>query len=69
MFLKQVFLDLYLLVGLSYRHILGTVSDRHACNHFIQLLGLEVALIFLTMHKNERFFNAALNLGVQGYVL
>lgn len=26
-------------------------------------------MIFLTMHMNERFFNAALDLGVQGYVL
>ena len=30
---------------------------------------LPVAVIFLTMHKDERFFNAALDLGVQGYVL
>ena len=30
---------------------------------------LDVALIFLTMHKNERFFNAALDAGVKGYVL
>jgi DNA-binding NarL/FixJ family response regulator len=30
---------------------------------------LPVAVIFLTMHKDERFFNAALDLGVKGYVL
>jgi DNA-binding NarL/FixJ family response regulator len=30
---------------------------------------LGVDVIFLTMHKNERFFNAALDLGVKGYVL
>lgn len=30
---------------------------------------LPVEVIFLTMHKDERFFNAALNLGVKGYVL
>jgi DNA-binding NarL/FixJ family response regulator len=30
---------------------------------------LPVATIFLTMHKNETVFNAALDLGVQGYVL
>lgn len=30
---------------------------------------LPVAVIFLTMHKDERFFNAALDLGVRGYVL
>ena len=35
----------------------------------VRAAGLEVALIFLTMHKNERFFNAALDLGVRGYVL
>lgn len=28
-----------------------------------------VAVIFLTMYKDERFFNAALDLGVKGYVL
>jgi DNA-binding NarL/FixJ family response regulator len=30
---------------------------------------LPVAVVLLTMHRNERFFNAALDLGVQGYVL
>lgn len=29
----------------------------------------EAKVIFLTMHKNERFLNAALDLGVQGYIL
>ena len=31
--------------------------------------GLPTAIVFLTMHRNERFFNAALDLGAQGYVL
>jgi DNA-binding NarL/FixJ family response regulator len=30
---------------------------------------LPVGIIFLTMHKDERFLNAALDLGVRGYVL
>lgn len=30
---------------------------------------LNVEMIFLTMHKDERFFNAALDLGVKGYIL
>ena len=30
---------------------------------------LPVEMIFLTMHKDERFFKAALDLGVKGYVL
>jgi DNA-binding NarL/FixJ family response regulator len=30
---------------------------------------LSVAVVFLTMYKEERFFNAALDAGVQGYVL
>jgi DNA-binding NarL/FixJ family response regulator len=30
---------------------------------------LPAAVIFLTMHKNEALFNAALDLGVRGYVL
>jgi len=35
----------------------------------VRALALEVAIIFLTMHKNERFFNAALDIGVRGYML
>jgi DNA-binding NarL/FixJ family response regulator len=35
----------------------------------VRALALEVAIIFLTMHKNERFFNAALDVGVRGYML
>ena len=31
--------------------------------------GLAAALVFLTMHKDEHYLNAALNLGVRGYVL
>jgi DNA-binding NarL/FixJ family response regulator len=30
---------------------------------------LPTLVVFLTMHKNEEFFNAALNAGVRGYVL
>ena len=35
----------------------------------VRELRLNVPLIFLTMHRDERFFNAALNAGAQGYVL
>ena len=35
----------------------------------IQEKKLPVAVIFLTMYKDERFFNAALDQGAQGYVL
>lgn len=35
----------------------------------VRALGLDVGIIFLTMHKNERFFNAALDIGVRGYML
>jgi len=35
----------------------------------IQEKRLPAAVIFLTMHKDERFFNAALNRGAKGYVL
>lgn len=31
--------------------------------------GLSVEVIFLTMHKNEKLLNSALDLGVKGYVL
>jgi DNA-binding NarL/FixJ family response regulator len=35
----------------------------------VQQEGLPVAVVLLTMHRNEKFFHAALDLGVQGYVL
>ena len=35
----------------------------------VRSLRLEVALIILTMRKNERFFNAPMDAGVRGYVL
>jgi two-component system, NarL family, response regulator DegU len=35
----------------------------------VQSQRLDVTLIFLTLHKDERFFNAALDAGVKGYVL
>lgn len=44
-------------------------KDGCAVAREVKELRLTVALIFLTMHKNERFFNAALDLGVKGYVL
>jgi DNA-binding NarL/FixJ family response regulator len=44
-------------------------KDGLAVAREVRSLGLEVALIILTMHKNERFFNAAMDAGVQGYVL
>jgi DNA-binding NarL/FixJ family response regulator len=44
-------------------------KDGLAVAQEVKSLRLDVALIFLTMHKNERFFNAALDCGVKGYVL
>ena len=35
----------------------------------VQQENLPTAIVLLTMHRNERFFNAALDLGVCGYVL
>jgi DNA-binding NarL/FixJ family response regulator len=35
----------------------------------IQTQQPDLAVVFLTMHKNEALFNAAVDLGVQGYVL
>lgn len=35
----------------------------------VQQEDLSTAIVLLTMHRNERFFNAALDLGVRGYVL
>lgn len=35
----------------------------------IRQMGLPVEIIFLTMHKDERFFNSALDLGVKGFLI
>lgn len=35
----------------------------------VQEMKSPVAVVFLTVHKDERFFNAALNCGARGYVL
>lgn len=44
-------------------------KDGLAVAREVRELRLPVSLIFLTMHKNERFFNAALDTGAKGYVL
>lgn len=44
-------------------------QDGLAVARAVHEMRLPVSLIFLTMHKNERFFNAALDAGVKGYVL
>jgi DNA-binding NarL/FixJ family response regulator len=44
-------------------------KDGLAVARELQALRLDVSLIFLTLHRNERFFNVALDLGVKGYVL
>lgn len=44
-------------------------KDGIAVARAIKESRLPVAVVLLTMHRNERFFNAALDLGVQGYVL
>jgi DNA-binding NarL/FixJ family response regulator len=44
-------------------------KDGLAVARELNSLRLDVPLIFLTLHRNERFFNAALDAGVKGYVL
>jgi DNA-binding NarL/FixJ family response regulator len=44
-------------------------KDGFAVAREVKQAKLDVKLIFLTMHRDERFFNAALDLGVPGYVL
>jgi two-component system response regulator DegU len=44
-------------------------QDGYAVARRVRQLRLDVGLIFLTMHKEERFFNAALDVGVNGYLL
>jgi DNA-binding NarL/FixJ family response regulator len=43
--------------------------DGLAVARAVKEAGLSVAIVLLTMHRSERFFNAALDLGVEGYVL
>lgn len=45
------------------------VTDGFEVMRVIRDEGLAVEVIFLTMHKSEAIFNAALNLGVKGYVI
>jgi DNA-binding NarL/FixJ family response regulator len=44
-------------------------KDGFELAHIIHKEQLAIAVVFLTMYKEERFFNAALDAGVQGYVL
>jgi two-component system, NarL family, response regulator DegU len=44
-------------------------QDGYAVARRVRQLRLDVGLIFLTMHKEERFFNAALDVGVNGYLI
>ncbi|MEO7275567.1 MAG: response regulator transcription factor [Vicinamibacterales bacterium] len=44
-------------------------QDGFAVARAVRERRLPTALVFLTMHKDEHYLNAALDLGVQGYVL
>jgi DNA-binding NarL/FixJ family response regulator len=45
------------------------VKDGFAVARAVRERRLAAALVFLTMHKDEHYLNAALDLGVRGYVL
>jgi len=45
------------------------VNDGFAVAREVRERRLAAALVFLTMHKDEHYLNAALDLGVRGYVL
>ena len=45
------------------------VKDGFVVAREVRERRLAVALVFLTMHKDEHYLNAALDLGVRGYVL
>lgn len=45
------------------------LKDGFAVARAVRDARLTVALIFLTMHRDEHYLNAALDLGVRGYVL
>ena len=44
-------------------------KDGLAVTRAVKEARLAVAIVLLTMHRNERLFNTALDLGVEGYVL
>src|SRR5580693_5720699 len=45
------------------------VTDGMAVARAVREQRLQTAIVFLTMHKDESLFNAALDLGVKGYVV
>jgi len=45
------------------------LKDGFAVARAVRERGLSVAIVFLTMHKDEHYLDAALDLGVKGYVL
>jgi DNA-binding NarL/FixJ family response regulator len=45
------------------------VKDGFAVARAVRERRLQAAIVFLTMHKDEHFVNAALDIGVRGYVL
>jgi DNA-binding NarL/FixJ family response regulator len=45
------------------------VMDGFSVAREIQKLGLEVEVVFLTIHREEELFQAAMDLGAKGYVL
>jgi DNA-binding NarL/FixJ family response regulator len=45
------------------------VTDGFAVARAVREHRLDAALVFLTMHRDEHYLNAALDLGVRGYVL
>jgi DNA-binding NarL/FixJ family response regulator len=44
-------------------------KDGLAVARAVKAAGLDVAIVLLTMHRNERLFNAALDFGVDGFIL
>lgn len=47
----------------------GLPDNRISHFVFVAAKNLTLALVFLTMHKDETMFNAAMDVGVKGYVL
>ena len=44
-------------------------KDRFEAVRAVQAEQLDLTVVFLKTHKNEALFNAAVDLGVEGYVL
>jgi len=56
-------------LGVAMLDLSMPVKDGFAVAKAVRELRIKVPLVFLTMHKDEHYLHAALDLGVKGYIL